>query len=367
MLAGQEDQWEFLQAAVSFPILGIEFFKHFELLMVGEKLIPRSSVPDSGGGVYIMVKRPAAAESLLATASTGRTYAQVVRGTGVAGGSWFPAVVQPFTVSSSPKHGVQHHIVTTGQPVTAKFRRLDPVRLAAAKKEFSQMLAAGVIRRSSSRWASPLHMVKKKDGTWRPCGNFRRLNLITAKDRYPLPNMADLSARLEGCTIFSKLDLQKGYLQVPVRPEDIANTAIITPFCLFEFLRMPFGLRNAGMTFQRMMDDLFFDMPCVFVYLNDLLVASRSAAEHCLHLCQVLHQLQSNGLVINEAKCIFGQESGFFEAQGASQRRQPPAGQSGRHQQLSQFRLQWCRCRRSWACSITTGGLCRRRRELSSR
>jgi hypothetical protein len=112
--------------------------------------------------------------------------------------------VQPFTVSSSPKHGVQHHIVTTGQPVTAKFWRLD-----AAKEEFSRMLVAGVIRRSSSRLASLLHMVKKKDGSWRPCGDFRRLNLITAKDRYPLPNMADLSARLEGCTctIFSKLDL----------------------------------------------------------------------------------------------------------------------------------------------------------------
>jgi hypothetical protein len=94
-----------------------------------------------------------------------------------------PAVVQPFTVSSSPRHGVQHHIVTTGQPCRAKFWRLDPARLAAAMEEFSRMLAAGVIRRSSSRWASPLHMVKKKDGTWRPCDNFRRLNLVTAKDR----------------------------------------------------------------------------------------------------------------------------------------------------------------------------------------
>jgi Reverse transcriptase (RNA-dependent DNA polymerase) len=150
-------------------------------------------------------------------------------------------------------------------------------------------------------------MVRKKDGSWRPCGDFRRLNLITTEDRYPLPNMADLSSHLEGCTVFSKLDLQKGYLQVPVAEDDIKKTAIITPFGLFEFTHIPFGLRNAGMTFQRMMDQIFFDLPCVFVYLDDLLVASRSIAEHRLHLRQVLQLLQDNGLVVNKEKCLFGQ------------------------------------------------------------
>jgi Reverse transcriptase (RNA-dependent DNA polymerase) len=171
------------------------------------------------------------------------------------------------------------------------------------------MLATGVVRRSSSCWASPLHMVQKKDGSWRLCGDFRRLNLITKEDRYPLPNMAGLSSRLEGCTVFSKLDLEKGYLQVPVAEADIKKTAIITPFGLFEFTCMPFGLRNAGMTFQRMMDKIFFDLPCVFVYLDDLLIASRSIAEHHLHLRQVLQLLQDNGLVINREKCLFGQTS----------------------------------------------------------
>jgi hypothetical protein len=185
-------------------------------------------------------------------------------------------------------HGVKHHIETKGRLVTAKFRRLDQMKLKAAKEEFSKMLAAGVICRSSSCWASPLHMVRKKDVSWRPCGDFRKLNLVTTEDRYPLPNMADLSSRLDGCKVFSKLDLQKGYLQVPVREEDIPKTAIITPFGLFEFLRMPFGLHNAGMTFQQMMDQLFFDLPCVFVYLDGLLVASRSVQEHKAHLRQVL-------------------------------------------------------------------------------
>jgi hypothetical protein len=218
----------------------------------------------------------------------------------------FPGVVQPFAVSTTPAHGFQHHIESKGPPVTAKFWRLDPQRLAAAKEEFSKMLAAGVIRRSSSCWSSPLHMVKKKDGSWRPCGDFRRLNLVTQEDKYPLPNMADLASRLDGCRVFSKLDLQKGYLQVPVNAADVPKTAIITPFGLFEFLRMPFGLKNAGMTFQRMMDQIFFDLPCVFVYLDDLLVASRSEADHCCHLQQVLLLLQQNGLVINREKCVFG-------------------------------------------------------------
>ena len=99
-----------------------------------------------------------------------------------------------------------------------------------------------------------MHMVKKKDGGWRPCGDYRRLNTAMVPDRYPLPNIADFSSQVSGSTIFSKLDLQMGYYQVPVAQEDVEKTAIITPFWMFEFLVMPFGLRNAGNTFQRLMN-----------------------------------------------------------------------------------------------------------------
>ena len=143
-------------------------------------------------------------------------------------------------------HHVQHFLVTEGRPVTAKYRRLDNDRLEAAKKEFAELEKQGIIRRSSSNWAFPLHMVKKADGTWRPCGDYRLLNLQTQPDLYTCPNIADLTARLEGCTIFSKLDLRKGFHQIPVRPHDMHKTAIITPFGLWEFICMPFGLRNAG-------------------------------------------------------------------------------------------------------------------------
>jgi hypothetical protein len=211
-----------------------------------------------------------------------------------------------------PAHGVQHVIQTSGQPATAKCQRLDPARLAAAKREFQAMLSEGIIRRSSSQWSSPLHMVQKKDGSWRPCGDYRQLNLQTMEDKYPLPNMADLAARLDGCCIFSKLDLRKGYLHVPVAASDIAKTAIITPFGLFEFTCMPFGLRNAGMTFQRLMDSILGGFPFAFVYLDDILIASTDAAAHRRHLVTVFSALQQNGLVVNPDKCLLACKSADF-------------------------------------------------------
>jgi hypothetical protein len=132
----------------------------------------------------------------------------------------------------------------------------------------------GVVERSTSPWASPLHLVLKKDGTWRPCGDFRRLNLVTVPDIYPLPNMLDFSDRLNGCEVFSKIDLRKGYWQVPVRLEDRKKTAVITPFGLFQFKRMPFGLWNAGSSFQCMMDRVLAGLPFTYCYLDDLCIAS---------------------------------------------------------------------------------------------
>ena len=99
-------------------------------------------------------------------------------------------------------------------------------------------------------------MVKKKDGGWRPCGDYRRLNNLTIPDRYPLPHIADFTSRISSSTVFSRLDLQKGYYQIPKTSEDVPKTAIITPFGMLEFLHLPFGLRNASNTFQRMKDQI---------------------------------------------------------------------------------------------------------------
>ena len=145
-----------------------------------------------------------------------------------------------------------------------------------AKREFADLEALGIIRRSNSPWASPLHVTPKADGGCCPCGDYRHLNNITVPDRYPIPNIRDLSSRLARKTVFSKVDLVKGYHQVPLHLEDIPKTAIITPFGLWEFLRMPFGFSNAAQTFQRMMDWVLQGLNFVFCYMDDILVASES-------------------------------------------------------------------------------------------
>ncbi len=110
----------------------------------------------------------------------------------------FTAVVNTSKSLPAVSHDVLHFITNAGPPIASKFRRLDGEKLSAAKAEFAILEREGVIRRSSSPWSSPLHMVRKKDGGWRPCGDFRRLNLVTVPDTYPLPNMMDFTSRLAG-------------------------------------------------------------------------------------------------------------------------------------------------------------------------
>ncbi|CAB0010179.1 unnamed protein product, partial [Nesidiocoris tenuis] len=207
---------------------------------------------------------------------------------------------------------VFHHIPTTGQPCFARPRLLTPDKLKAAKAEFQFMIQEGICRPSKSAWASPLHMVRKPNGDWRPCGDYRRLNSQTKPDRYPIPHLRDATTAMAGAKIFTKIDLMKAYLQIPVRPEDIPKTAIVTPFGLFEFVKMPFGLRSAAQTFQRFMDHVTRGLPFVKVYIDDCLIFSKSMEEHLKHLDVFFSHLAQHGLQINLSKCTFAEPSVTF-------------------------------------------------------
>ena len=190
-----------------------------------------------------------------------------------------------------------------------------PYRTPLAKRkiiddQIDQMLRAGVIQPTSSPWASPVTLVPKSDGTYRFCCDFRRLNSVTRRDRYPAVLVQDIFDQLHGATIFTTLDLQSGYWQIPVAPEDQPKLSFVCHRGQFSFTRMPFGISNGCQNFQRAMDEVLRGLigVCCFVYLDDIVIYSQNPEAHAHHLELVLQRLQKAGLRVKTKKCTFACE-----------------------------------------------------------
>lgn len=203
---------------------------------------------------------------------------------------------------------VEHEIPTGGaHPISQPPRRVPFHKLADVDSFVQDGLAKGVIRPSKSPWSSPLVMVRKKDGSTRFCVDFRRLNESTVGDSFPIPRIDDSLDALGGAKLFTTLDLAKGYWQVPVQESDRAKTAFACHKGLFEFNTMPFGLKGAPATFQRLMTSVLGELnwQILLIYLDDIIIYSRSFEEHLLHLQLVLDKLRAAGLKLNPSKCVF--------------------------------------------------------------
>ena len=185
--------------------------------------------------------------------------------------------------------------------------RMAPMELKELKSQLQELLDKGFIRPSVSPWGAPVLFVKKKDGTLRMCIDYRQINKVTVKNKYPLPRIEDLFDQLKGASVFSKIDLRSGYYELRVKEGDVLKAAFRTRYGHYEFLVMPFGLTNAPAAFMDLMNRVFrpYVDQFVMVFIDDILVYSKDVHEHEQHLRIVLKTLREKKLYAKLSKCDF--------------------------------------------------------------
>ena len=291
----QTFRWIFVIADVKHNIVGVDFLKHYALVVNFGRSTLNNCISNSSWNLIKMVGNVEVPKPYLVT----NEYLKMLQG--------FPELTRPPNKNKLVKHDVVHEIDTTGYPCHARARPLSPEKIDIVKHEVDYLLDAGIIRRSNSAYSSPLHLVPKKDtGKFRLVGDYRALNLHTVPDRYPTPSVQSLLHRLSGSTIFSKIDLIKAYHQIPMSPSARKKTAIICPLGLFEYDYMPFGLKNASATFQRFIDQVCQGLPNVMAYVDDIIIFSKTEEEHKSQVFKLFQRLDSFGVGINISKCEFG-------------------------------------------------------------
>ncbi|CAH2219626.1 jg398 [Pararge aegeria aegeria] len=205
--------------------------------------------------------------------------------------------------------------LTTSKPVYQRPYRMSEQEKVITREIVDDLLHNGIIRHSNSSYASPALLVDKSSGEKRLCIDYRQLNKITVKEKYPMPMIEDLIDRLRGCTYFTSLDLKSGYYHIPIKEQDVHKTAFITSDGHYEFTRMPFGLSNGPAIFQRLMNTVLGNLRFgnIICYMDDLLIATNSLDENISSLEDVLNILSEHGFTLNITKCSFFQKKiGFL-------------------------------------------------------
>ncbi|GJZ73995.1 putative reverse transcriptase domain-containing protein [Tanacetum coccineum] len=221
----------------------------------------------------------------------------------------FPEVFLDVLSGLPPVREIEFRIdlIPGALPVVKSPYRLDPSKMSELSNQLKELQEKGFIRPSHSPWGAPVFFVKKKDGAMRMCIDYRELNKLTIKNRYPLPRIDDLFDQLQGACCFSKIDLCSGYQQLRVQEEDVPKTAFRTRYRHFEFTVMPFGLTNAPAIFMDLMNRVckpYLDK-FVIVFIDDILIYSKSEEEHEVHLKTILDLLKKEKLYAKFSKCEF--------------------------------------------------------------